>query len=248
MNENHKKEILIKISEDFQDDIQALSQKVATHIRDDVFKYISDGIPASEDPFIIFTAGAPACGKSETVKHILSEYPDTVHIDPDEFRALFPYYTGNNADVYQTSCTKIISRCFEKAVKRGFDIIHDTNFAHEETAVKNVREALRRNYAVQIMYVYMDPRIAWKHAMRRERKIKPKVFCENFILARETIKTVLSHADFQGKSLRCRAYVYEEIAGQAGFSTTIHENITAATLDAVVPFNYSISDLEQIAV
>lgn len=86
MNENHKKEILIKISEDFLDDIQALSQKVATHIRDDVFKYISDGIPASEDPNIIFTAGAPACGKSETVKHILSEYPDTVHIDPDEFR------------------------------------------------------------------------------------------------------------------------------------------------------------------
>ncbi|HCI5455612.1 TPA: zeta toxin family protein [Enterobacter kobei] len=119
MNENHKKEILIKISEDFLDDIQALSQKVATHIRDDVFKYISDGIPASEDPNIIFTAGAPACGKSETVKHILSEYPDTVHIDPDEFRGLFPYYTGNNADVYQTYCTNIMSRCFNKAVKGG---------------------------------------------------------------------------------------------------------------------------------
>lgn len=248
MNENHKKEIMIKISEDFQDDIQAFSQKVATHIRDDVFKYISDGIPASEDPFIIFTAGAPACGKSETVKHILSEYPDTVHIDPDEFRVLFPYYTGNNADDYQKSCTKIMSRCFEKAVKGGFDIIHDTNFAHEETAVKNVREALRRNYAVQITYVYLDPRIAWKHAMRRDRKIRPDVFCNNFLRVRQTIKAVLSHPDFQGKLLRCRAYVYEEIAGQAAFSRTIHENITADTLDAVVPFNYSISDLEQIAV
>lgn len=248
MNENHKKEILTKISEDFQDDIQTLSKKVATHIRDDVFKCLSEGISASEEPSIIFTAGAPACGKSETVKHILSEYPDTVHIDPDEFRGLFPYYTGNNADVYQTYCTNILSRCFDKAVKGRFDIIHDTNFAHEEIAVKNVREALRRRYAVQIMYVYLDPSIAWKHAMRRDRKIRPDVFCNNFLRVRQTIKAVLSHPDFKGKLLRCRAYVYEEIAGQAAFSRTIHENITADTLDAVVPFNYSISDLEQIAV
>lgn len=248
MNENHKKEILTKISEDFLDDIQALSKKVANHIRDDVFNCISDGIPASEKPLIIFTAGAPACGKSETVKHILSAYPDTVLIDPDEFRGLFPYYTGNNADVYQTYCTNIMSRCFKQAVKGGFDIIHDTNFAYADTAISNVREALRRNYAVQIMYVYMDPRIAWQHAMKRDRKIRPDVFCKNFLSVRQTIKAVLSHPDFQGKSLHCRAYVYEEIAGQAGFSTTIHENITANTLDAVVPFNYSISDLEQIAV
>lgn len=248
MNENHKKEILIKISEDFLDDINVLSKKVATHIRDDVFKYITAGISASEEPNIIFTAGAPACGKSETVKHILSEYPDTVHIDPDEFRGLFPYYTGNNADVYQTYCTTIVSRCFEKAVKGGFDIIHDTNFAHEGIAVKNVREALKRSYAVQIMYVYLDPRTAWKHAMKRDRKIRPDVFCNNFLRVRQTIKAVLSHPDFHGKLLRCRAYVYEEIAGHADLSMTIHEDITADTLDAVVPFTYSISDLEQIAV
>lgn len=248
MNENHKKEILIKISEEFKEDIQALSQKVATHIRDDVFECISDGIPASEAPSIIFTAGAPACGKSETVKHILSEYPDTVHIDPDEFRGLFPYYTGNNADVYQTYCSNIMSRCFKKAVKGGFDIIHDTNFAYEEVAIRNVRDALRQRYAVQIMYVYLDPRIAWKHAMRRDRKIRPDVFCNNFLRVRQTIKAVLSHPDFQGKLLCCRAYVYEEIAGKADFSRTIYENITADTLDAVVPFNYTISDLAKIAV
>ncbi|WP_353614468.1 zeta toxin family protein [Mangrovibacter phragmitis] len=248
MNENHKKEILTKISEDFLDDIQGLSNKVATHIRDDVFKYLSEGISASEGPIIMFTAGAPACGKSETVKHILNEYPDTVHIDPDEFRGLFPYYSGNNADVYQKYCTKIMSRCFDKAVKGGFNIIHDTNFAHYETAVRNVHTALMRSYVVQIMYVYLDPRIAWKHAMRRDRKIRPDVFCNNFLRVRQTIKDVLSHPDFQGKLLRCRAYVYEEIPGQAAFSQTIHENITADTLDSVVPFNYSISDLEQIAV
>lgn len=58
-------------------------QKRLPSILDRMFlNYLSEGIPASEDPLIIFTAGAPACGKSETVKHILSEYPDTVHIDP----------------------------------------------------------------------------------------------------------------------------------------------------------------------
>jgi len=182
------------------------------------------------------------------VKYLISEYPDTVHIDPDEFRVLFPYYSGKNADVYQSSCTNIMSYCFDKAVKGRFDIIHDTNFAHEETAIRNVRTALKKGYAVQIIYVYLDPRFAWKHAMRRDRKIRPDVFCNNFLRVRETIKAVLSHQDFQGKLLRCRAYIYEEIAGQAAFSKTIHENITADTLDTVVPFNYSISDLEEIAV
>ncbi|EMA8656757.1 zeta toxin family protein [Cronobacter sakazakii] len=248
MNENHKKELLNKISVDFLADITTLSKNVASHIKQDVFSYLSKGIPASEEPLIIFTAGAPACGKSETVKNILIEYPDTVHIDPDEFRGLFPYYTGNNADNYQSSCTHIMSYCFKQAVRGRFDIIHDTNFAHAETAIRNVQEALKKGYFVQITYVYLDPKVAWKHAMKRDRKIRPDVFCRNFSLVRETIKAVLSYPDFEGKPLRCRAFVYEEIAGQAAFSATVHENITADTLDTVVPFTYAISDLEKIAV
>ncbi|EOW6429999.1 zeta toxin family protein [Cronobacter sakazakii] len=248
MEEHHKKELLNKISVDFREDITTLSKNVASHIKQDVFKYLSEGIAVSAEPMIIFTAGAPACGKSETVKHILSEYPDTVHIDPDEFRELFPYYAGNNADNYQSSCTHIMSYCFKEAVRGSFDIIHDTNFAHTQTAISNVRDALKKGYFVQITYVYLDPKVAWKHAMKRVRKIRPDVFCRNFSLVRETIKAVLSHPDFVGKPLRCRAFVYEEIAGQAAFSATVHENITAGTLDTVVPFTYTISDLEKIAV
>lgn len=248
MDANHKKELLNKIAADYEKEISDASLKVARHIREDVFNYLSRDINAADTPSIIFTAGAPACGKSEVVKYILEKRPGTVHIDPDEFRGLFPYYLGNNAENYQRSCTHIMSYCFNKAVRGNFDIIHDTNFAHVDTAIANVREALKRNYLVQIFYVYMDPSLAWKHALERERKILPEVFCRNFGLVRDTIKAVLSHPDIEGKQIRCRAIVNEEKAGQKGFKTIIHDNVTAESFDTVVPFGYSTTDLAKIAV
>ncbi|MFK3711617.1 zeta toxin family protein [Leclercia adecarboxylata] len=248
MDANHKKELLNKIASDYENEINKASLVVARHIKEDVFKYLSNDIKAADTPSIIFTAGAPACGKSETVKYILQRYPSIVHIDPDEFRGLFPYYLGSNAENYQKSCTHIMSYCFNKAVRGNFDIIHDTNFAHVDTAIANVREALKRKYLVQIYYVYMDPRLAWKHAMQRDRKILPDVFCRNFGLVRDTIKAVLSHPDIKGKQIRCRAFVYEQKSGQPGFTTTIHDDVTAESLDTVVPFGYSTTDLAEIAV
>lgn len=248
MDENHKKELLNKIAKDYEKFIGKASLRVARHIKTDVFNYLSMDIKAAESPSVIFTAGAPACGKSETVKYILEKRPRTVHIDPDEFRGLFPYYLGSNAENYQKSCTHIMSYCFKQALRGKFDLIHDTNFAHVDTAIDNVREALKKKYLVQIYYVYMDPRLAWKHAMQRDRKILPEVFCRNFGLVRETIKAVLSHPEIKGKQICCHAFVYEEIPGQAGFSRTFLENVTAETLDTVVPFGYSTTDLAKIAV
>lgn len=248
MDANQKRQLLHKIAKDYESEISEASSVVARNIKQDVFKCLSGGIGAAVKPSIIFTAGAPACGKSETVKYILKKRSSTIHIDPDEFRELFPYYLGSNAEIYQKACTHIMSYCFEKAIRGNYDVIHDTNFAHAETAIKNVREALKKNYLVQIYYVYMDPQIAWQHAMQRERKILPEVFCRNFESVRETIKKVLSHPDFMGKQLCCHAFVYEKISEQSRLYPTIHHNITAETLDTVVPFNYSTTDLAKIAV
>lgn len=248
MDANHKKQLLNKIAQDYEKEIGKASLAVARHIRQDVFRCLSKDIEAADTPSIIFTAGAPACGKSETVKYILERRPRTLHIDPDEFRSLFPYYLGSNAENYQRSCTHILSYCFKQAIRRNFDVIHDTNFAHATTAIDNVREALKRKYLVQIYYVYMDPRLAWKHAMQRERKILPEVFCRNFKLVRDTIKAVLLHPEVKGTQICCHAFVYEEIAGQLGLSRTVHKNVTAESLDTVVPFDYSTTDLEKITV
>ncbi|HFK5794963.1 zeta toxin family protein [Enterobacter asburiae] len=248
MDANHKKELLNKIVLNYENEIRNASLVVARNIKEDIFNYLSKDIKTADTPSIIFTAGAPACGKSETVKYILEKRPRTLHIDPDEFRELFPYYLGSNADNYQRSCTHIMSYCFKQAIRGKFDVIHDTNFAHVTTAIDNVREALKKKYLVQIYYVYMDPRLAWKHAKQRERKIRPEVFCRNFALVRDTIKAVLSHPEIKGKQICCHAFVYEEIAGLAGLSRTIHENVTAESLDAVIPFGYSTTDLAKIAV
>lgn len=248
MDSSQYKNLLDKIITGKKAEISNFSSEVANYIKQDVFTALTQNKFSEAEPTIMFTAGAPACGKSETVKVILEKIPNAVHIDPDEFRCLFPYYNGENAHDYQRACTKILSHCFEKAIKGKFDIIHDTNFAHEETAINNVSRALGKGYAVQINYVYLDPVSAWKHAQNRDRKILPHVFCQNFISVRQTIKAVLSHSAFQGKALLCRAFIYEEIQGQASFSRRIIENISAGTLDTDVPFQYSASDLARIAV
>ncbi|WP_259048214.1 zeta toxin family protein [Klebsiella sp. BIGb0407] len=248
MDSLKKSEFLSQIVRDFKDEIAGFSFDVAKKIKNQIFTTMTRNINATSEPIVFFTAGAPACGKSETVKYLLEIYPNTVRIDPDEFRELFPYYIGSNAENYQKPCTHIISHCYKNSVARRFDIIHDTNFADTDTAIKNIAEAFKKGYWVQIIYVYLDPINAWKHAQRRVRKILPEVFCHNYFKVRSTIKSVLTHPGFQGKPLRCRAYVYEEIPGKHAFSVAIHENVTAETLDVFVPFNYSISDLKKIAV
>lgn len=248
MDANQYKVLLDKIISNKKEEIKNLSLDVAAYIKDDVFNALTANKFIAGEPVIMFTAGAPACGKSETVRVILEEFPNSVHIDPDQFRVLFPYYNGENAHDYQKACTGILSHCFDKAIKGKFDIIHDTNFAHEETAIRNVSKALKKGYAVQINYVYLDPVSAWKHAQNRDRKILPQVFCNNFFSVRQTIKAVLSHPEFQGKELLCRAFIYTEIHGQDRFSREIIENISSDTLDTLVPFQYSASDLARIAV
>lgn len=248
MDQLNKNKLLNDIIRGFKDDIAGFSFSLAKKIKNPVFNILTKDIAATSEPMLFFTAGAPACGKSETVKYLLEAYPNTVHIDPDELRELFPYYIGSNAGNYQKPCTHIISHCFKSAVSRRFDIIHDTNFADTSTAIRNITEAFKKGYWVQIIYVYLDPINAWKHAQKRVRKILPEVFCHNYFNTRATIQSVLTHADFQDKPLRCRAYVYKEIPGKSAFSVAIHENIAAGMLDVIVPFIYSISDLQKIAV
>jgi len=248
MTPDQKNALLNKIITDKEDEISKFSAELAKFIKAEVFNVITGNIPTSATPTIFFTAGAPACGKSETVKGLRENYPDTVHIDPDEFRGLFPYYNGANAHYYQKSCTQILSHCFKNALKAGFDIIHDTNFAHEKTALDNVKEALKKGYQVQIMYVYMDPKSAWKHAQARDRKIKSETFCRNFPAVREVVKAVLSDPSLKGMPLACSAFIYIEQPTNGSFTTEILKGITADNLDVLVPFSYTASDLEDIAV
>lgn len=120
MDANHKKQLLNKIAQDYENQIGKASLAVARHIKEDVFKCLSKDIEAADTPSIIFTAGAPACGKSETVKYILEKRPRTLHIDPDDFRSLFPYYLGTNSENYQKSCTHIMSYCFKQAIRGNY--------------------------------------------------------------------------------------------------------------------------------
>lgn len=232
-------------------DIPSLSVKIAGHICDDIYRALVDGkTPSGDGKIVIFTAGAPASGKSEFVTNFLKEFGNLVLIDADSFRPLFPYYNGDNAEQYQTACTQVVKHCFRQALKDGYNIILDSNFAYESVAMDNVRRALNADYHVQIVYIYLDPLNAWYHVQSRTRKIPPEVFCRNYTECRSTISAVMNHGKFQGKKLSVKAIINTEDppVGSSVFSGREVIGIKADNLDEKVPFPYSSSDLNKIAV
>ncbi|MDQ7083489.1 MAG: zeta toxin family protein [Sulfurovum sp.] len=64
---------------------------------------------------LCLSAGASGAGKSEFVK-ILNAQRQLNIIDTDEIRKLFPYYSGENADLFQQASIKtveyLIDNCF----------------------------------------------------------------------------------------------------------------------------------------
>lgn len=59
-------------------------------------------------------------------------------------------------------------------MKDRYNLVIDTNFIDAGVAKSNIQKALKNNYKVSILYVYMDPIIAWEFVKTRQRKVDPR--------------------------------------------------------------------------
>lgn len=139
-------------------------------------KYIS-GYSIQDIKTAIFTAGASGAGKTEYAISRKSKESFLLHIDIDEVRDFFvPIgYSGTNSSEYQKPASKGVNWIFDKATKKGYSLIMDSNFAEPTIAHSNVQRLLDKEYVVEINYIFRKFENCYEFAQKREDITKRKV-------------------------------------------------------------------------
>lgn len=145
------------------------------------------------EPVSVFMAGSPGAGKTEASIELIERFTGwpILRIDPDELRAEFPGYDGNNAWLFQNAVARLVDAVLDQAFRKDLSFILDGTFASYEVARKNLERSLDRGRQVQVLYVYQDPMLAWGFVQAREaaegRRIRPEHFVQQYFGAREAV-------------------------------------------------------------
>lgn len=150
------------------------------------------------DPVSVFMAGSPGAGKTEASKELLSlldaDGTKVLRIDPDELREEFPGYSGDNAWLFQRAVIPIVERIHDLALEQKQSFLLDGTLSSYKVAEKNIERSLKRDRAVQILYVYQEPEQAWKFVQAREtaegRRIQPEDFVRQYFAARDVVNNL----------------------------------------------------------
>jgi predicted ABC-type ATPase len=152
------------------------------------------GHEPTDTKMAVFMAGTPGSGKTEFAES-LSELLVTrpVIIDADRYRVLFPGYNGTNSDEFQSAASLAVDKVFDHVVGHGYSFILDGTFSVGKAAM-NIKRCTRREYAVQIYFVYQDPVVAWGFAKKRElqegRRVPKASFIDSYFKCRENVAAV----------------------------------------------------------
>ncbi len=148
----------------------------------------------SDKQRLCLSAGASGAGKSEFVKS-LNEKEKLNIIDTDEIRKLFPYYSGANADLFQRASIKTVEYLIDNCFKHNYSFILDTNLASFVVASKNIERALKREYEIDIYFIYRNYDDCKKLTQIREknehRKVPDSIFDKKALGSLDTFKQIL---------------------------------------------------------
>lgn len=148
-----------------------------------------------DDPVSVFMAGSPGAGKTEASIELIEFFShdnlDVLRIDADELRQEFPNYTGDNSWLFQSAVSILVEKIHDMALSQRQNFILDGTLTNYEKSRHNIDRSLKKGRPVQILYVYQDPRLAWKFVQAREcqegRRIQPEVFLEQYFAARQVV-------------------------------------------------------------
>ena len=177
--------------------IQAEALKFAREHKKSIAKRLTD--PArflpEDEPVSVFMAGSPGAGKTEASIELLTmveaDSSEILRIDPDELRNDFPGYTGGNSWLFQAAVSVLVEKIHDLALKQKQSFLLDGTLSHYKKAEQNIARSLKKGRAVQILYVYQEPMLAWEFVQSREavegRGILPEHFIEQYFAARNVV-------------------------------------------------------------
>ena len=141
--------------------------------------------PPEEEPVSVFMAGSPGAGKTEVSLELLEDLAQgenqVIRIDPDELRSEFAQYDGNNSYLFQKGVSVLVEKVYDLALKQKQSFLLDGTLSNLGKARANIRRSLNKTRAVQILYVYQDPFLAWEFMQARELAEGRRILLEHFV-------------------------------------------------------------------
>ena len=196
-----------------------------------------------ENPVSVFMAGSPGAGKTEASLELLQKLGDgaVIRIDPDELRSEFASYDGGNAWLFQKAVSVLVDRIHDVALDQKQSFLLDGTLSNFDRAEKNISRSLKKGRAVQILYVYQEPMLAWEFVQKREaaegRRIRPEHFIEQYFGARQVVNRLKTEF---GKQISIDLLLKNNDNSQRLYKAGIDQ------IDHHVPEKYGSPEVEQM--
>jgi len=195
-----------------------------------------------ESPVSVFMAGSPGAGKTEASIELVARVGGRIlRIDPDDLRGELPGYCGDNSWLLQRAVSVLVDRILDRAFSQSLSFLLDGTLSHYDQAAHNIERSLRKGRAVQVLYVYQEPALAWKFVQAREalegRHIPLDSFIDQYFAARDVVNRL--KAQF-GREIRV-----DLLQKNTDNSTRLYEN-NIVEIDRHVPEKYDATSLHQM--
>ena len=142
---------------------------------------------------VYFLSGGAGAGKSELAQTI-SEAKNIDVIEADEIRKICPNYSGKNSNLFQKASSKAVSILVDTAFKKDYSFILDGNFLEFRLQDENISRATKKDYDIEIFFVYRPLKIAKEYTEIREEKegrnMPENIFYEKFINSINTVNEI----------------------------------------------------------
>ncbi|WP_066347453.1 zeta toxin family protein [Aliarcobacter cryaerophilus] len=140
-----------------------------------------------------FLSGGAGAGKTELAQSLKNRENIDV-IEADEIRKICPHYSGKNSSLFQKASSKAVSILVDTAFKKEYSFILDGNFSELRLQDENISRASKKDYDIEIFFVYRPLEIAKEYTEIREdkegRNIPENVFYEKFINSINTVNEI----------------------------------------------------------
>jgi len=183
-----------------------ISEKAVKYVRRNKSNLISSYVDSkieyrSKDPECFFMAGSPGAGKTEVSISLIQNISDEtkrsyVRIDADEIRDFIPYYNKRNSMEIQHAASIGVHLLFDHVMSKTYNFLLDGTFASIKTVEINISRCIERNYKINILYVYQDPKVAWDFTKKREklegRPVPKNKFVNAYFASRKNVNIIKS--------------------------------------------------------
>lgn len=171
-----------------------ISKEALEYIKANKHKVINDFLFIKDiSKKAYFLSGGAGAGKTELATSLKDKENIDV-IEADKIRTICPHYSGKNSSLFQKASSKAVSMLVDTAFKNEYSFILDGNFSEFRLQDENISRATKKNYDIEIFFVYRPLELAKKYTEIREEKegrnMPENVFYEKFLSSINTVNEI----------------------------------------------------------